>query len=128
MFRRSRLVRALEDRVSDAYEHWVDKSFASYHITQGLLLPSDLKMSDDSDKKMLSVCDRYYDDCLYQRLKVHCDEAGQSNMRRGYADCALPLILEHNTPNNSVSILWAETSGTRGHKMNPLFRRRDRHG
>ena len=85
-------------------------------------------MSVDADEAMLSICDRYYDDHLYQRLKEHCDEAGQTNMKRGYADCALPVILEHNTPNNSVSILWAETAGKSGHKMTPLFRRRDRHG
>ncbi len=119
---------ALEERVADADQNWPERSFASYRITQGLLLPADLKMRDDTDETMLSVCDRYYDDHLYQRLKEHCDEAGQTDMKRGYADCALPVILEHNTPNNSVSILWAETSGKPGHKMNPLFRRRDRHG
>jgi hypothetical protein len=77
---------------------------------------------------MLGICDAYYDDQLYQRLKKHCDEAGQKHMRYGYADCALPIIMEHNTPNNSVSILWAETDGKLGRAMNPLFRRRDRHG
>lgn len=118
---------ALEERVADAYQNWRKKSFASYKITQGLLLPADLKMSGDADEAMLSICDRYYDDHLYQRLEKHCDEAGQTSMKRGYADCALPVILEHNTPNNSVSILWAETAGELGHKMTPLFRRRDRH-
>ena len=49
-------------------------------------------------------------------------------MRYGYANCALPLVLEHNTPNNSIPILWAETQGKLGHPMRPLFRRRDRHG
>ena len=119
---------ALEKRVADADQKWPEKSFAPYRITQGLLLPADLKMGGDLDEAMLSICDRYYDDHLYQRLKEHCDEAGQTSMKRGYADCALPVILEHNTPNNSVSILWAETSGKSGHKMTPLFRRRDRHG
>lgn len=119
---------ALEERVADADQNWPERSFASYRITQGLLLPSDLKMRDETDELMLSVCDRYYDDHLYQRLKKHCDEAGQTDMKRGYANCSLPVVLEHNTPNNSVSILWAETDGKDGHQMNPLFRRRDRHG
>lgn len=119
---------ALEERVADANQNWSEKSFASYRITQGLLLPSELKMRAEKDKLMLSICDRYYDDHLYQRLKEHCDEAGQTDMKRGYANCSLPVILEHNTPNNSVSILWAETAGKVGHQMSPLFRRRDRHG
>jgi hypothetical protein len=29
-------------------------------------------------------------------------------MKYGYANCALPLVLEHNTPNNSISLLWAD--------------------
>lgn len=118
----------LRKRIKTANEEWLDRTFASYKITQGLLLPAEVKMSDPADKAMLAICDKYYDDHLYQRLKKHCDEAGQSDMKRGYADCSLPLILEHNTPNNSVSILWAETQGRTGHKMTPLFRRRDRHG
>ena len=42
--------------------------------------------------------------------------------------CALPVVLEHNTPNNSIPLLWAETAGADGaHAMEPLFFRRDRH-
>ena len=59
----------------------------------------------------------------------HCREAGQSDMKLGYANCALPIVLEHNTPNNSIPLLWAETTGKGGaHRMRPLFYRRDRHG
>jgi hypothetical protein len=49
-------------------------------------------------------------------------------MKYGYANCALPVVLEHNTPNNSIPLLWAETEGKSGVKMHPLFFRRDRHG
>ena len=31
---------------------------------------------------------------------------GGSNGRLGFADCALPVVLSHNTPNNSVYLLW----------------------
>ena len=116
------------ERVEDANKKWKEKSFGAFDITEGLLLPASLKMIGGNDTDMLTICDKYYDDHLYQRLKKHCDEAGQTDMRRGYADCALPLVLEHNTPNNSLSILWAETTGKLGHTMRPLFRRRDRHG
>lgn len=119
---------ALEKRVAEAREKWAERSFATVEITEGMLLPRSLKMTGGVDDPMLAVCDKYYDDQLYRRLKKHCDEAGQKDMRRGYADCALPLVLEHNTPNNSISLLWAETNGKLGHPMRPLFRRRDRHG
>ena len=119
---------SLDARVSDAKYNWTEISFSTVKITEGMLLPDNLKMTDYDDKPMLAMCDKYYDDSLYQRLKTHCDQAGQTHMRRGYACCALPLILEHNAPNNSISLLWAETDGTHGHIMRPLFRRRDRHG
>lgn len=118
----------LGSRVEEAYQTWGEKSFNTVTVTEGMLLPSSLKMAGGDDAAMLAVCDTYYDDQLYQRLKKHCDEAGQKDMRRGYADCALPLVLEHNTPNNSISILWAETTGKHGPAMRPLFHRRDRHG
>ena len=118
----------LECRVAEACEEWAECSFDRVEITEGMRLPQGLKMTAGASDPMLAVCDAYYDDQLYQRLKKHCDEAGQNDMRHGYAYCALPLVLEHNTPNNSISLLWAETNGKCGHAMRPLFRRRDRHG
>lgn len=119
---------ALKERVADASANWTERSFAHVDITEGCLLPDRLKLTEPNDATMLKLCEAYYDHQLYIRLKKHCDEAGQSNMKFGYADCAIPLVLEHNTPNNSLSILWAETRGKLGHPMEPLFRRRDRHG
>lgn len=118
----------LEGKIDHAKRNLGDRSFGEVTITEGLRLPASLKMVDDTDAAMLDLCERYYDDHLYRRLKKHCDEAGQSDMKRGYADCALPVVLEHNSPNNAISLLWAETSGRHGHAMRPLFRRRDRHG
>lgn len=119
---------ALDARVKTAHEAWTERDYSEVAVTEGLLLPLSLKLQPDTDGPMLALCDKYYDDELYLRLKKHCDEAGQSDMKLGYAQCALPLILEHNTPNNSIPLLWAETTGGHGRRMSPLFRRRDRHG
>ena len=48
---------------------------------------------------------------------------GKSSMRFGFADGRLPLVLSHNTPNNSIYVLWAED----GHKVLGLFPRVSRH-
>ncbi|MGR3506326.1 MAG: phosphoribosyltransferase-like protein [Paracoccaceae bacterium] len=119
---------ALENRVAVAYANIPNRSWGKWSITEGLRLPETLRMIGGQDDHILDLCERYYDHHLYQRLKEHCDEAGQDNMKLGYANCALPIILEHNSPNNSISLLWAETDGSDGHPMRPLFRRRDRHG
>ncbi|MES0069402.1 hypothetical protein NKJ73_26890 [Mesorhizobium sp. M0074] len=131
---------ALVERVTEASEKLDNKSFGRALITEGMLLPSDLKIATidkatrvatptyEADEPIVDLCGRYYDHDLYMRLEKHCTEAGQTDMKYGYADCALPLILEHNTPNNAIPILWAETDGKLGHRMHPLYFRRDRHG
>ena len=48
---------------------------------------------------------------------------GKSSMRFGFADGRLPLVLGHNTPNNSIYVLWAED----GHEVLGLFPRVSRH-
>lgn len=120
---------ALEQRLGDAEAEWEAKSYGSYTITEGLLLPESARLTDATDPQVLDLCERYYDHSLFVRLEKHCRQAGQAHMRRGYAECALPIVMEHNTPNNSISLLWAETPGGDGvHRMRPLFHRRDRHG
>ena len=52
----------------------------------------------------------------------HAD-VGKTTMRLGFADGRLPLVLSHNTPNNSIYVLWAED----GHKVLGLFPRVSRH-
>jgi hypothetical protein len=47
---------------------------------------------------------------------------GGTDLKYGFAGGALPLVLSHNTPNNSLGLLWAE-----GSKMRPLFPRITRH-
>lgn len=131
---------ALEGRIEEAARKLVDRSFGDAVISEGLRLPPDLRLGSvdqatgkviatrANDESYLDLCDTYYDHELFLRLEKHCNEAGQADMKYGYANCALPLVLEHNTPNNSAPILWAETEGKSGRSMRPLFLRRDRHG
>ena len=119
---------ALHKRIEDFRHNRNKRDFYEIDISEGMLLPQALKLCATADEPILKMCEKYYDHQLFDRLKEHCDEAGQESMKLGYANCALPLVLEHNTPNNSIPLLWAETTGEKGHKMCPLFRRRDRHG
>ena len=97
-------------------------------VTFGAVFPADMPIdkSNDLDKKFIELTRKYYDPII--RTK-HTDVGGVEHMGLGYGGCALPVVLEHNTPNNSVALLWAETSGDRKTipAMRPLFRRRQRH-
>jgi hypothetical protein len=61
------------------------------------------------------LCEKYYLDEL-------ADEH-TGNVRFGYDHCGLPLVLHHNSPNNSIYPLW----NRRAHRS-PLFVRYERHG
>jgi hypothetical protein len=113
---REREDRIRRDRSSDWFSTPVVFSF-------GTVLSPELKLNESTDAEFLSLVDTYYDPSIET---VHT-MVGGSSVARGFGDCALPLVLDHNTPNNSVALLWAESEGKRGPAMRPLFRRRQRH-
>lgn len=91
----------------------------------GHLLQSKNILSFVTDKTFLELCDVYYDPSIENE---HGREADHDDLRYGYGKSLLPLVLEHNTPNNTVAILWADSLGLPAtHAMVPLFRRRQRH-
>lgn len=57
--------------------------------------------------------DELLDDMLYEyydsRIEDEHTRTGGTNVIHGYGECALPLVLSHNCPNNSVYLLWGQT-------------------
>lgn len=101
------------------------------HISFGTVLPADLPLglSEGRDDAFIELTQEYYDPII--RTK-HTDVGGVAHLGLGYGGCALPLVLDHNTPNNAIALLWAETEGgnregVAAPAMRPLFRRRQRH-
>lgn len=75
---------------------------------------------DKQDEPLAELAELYYDEVLTDEHK------GRAPL--GYADCALPVVLSHNTPNNSVSLLWADTTQEEDSlKRKALFPRYERH-
>src|SRR5262249_51215478 len=70
------------------------------------LLPKDLKLvrEDGSPIGRLIEDERYYDPDIHDE---HFAKGGTADARYGYAECGLPLVLHHNTPNNSVALLMS---------------------
>jgi hypothetical protein len=82
------------------------------------------KLPDDivvTDPYIISLCQWFYDPVL--------DDEHKDKASLGYSGCALPLVLEHNTPNNSISLLWADTSDDPRSSLHrhALFPRYERH-
>lgn len=85
-------------------------------------IEKDVSLSAAEDGPLMSLLakPRYYDDRASDR---HIAIGGTDDARLGFAKCALPLVLSHNTPNNSVYILW----GPEEYSFSGLFPRVSRH-
>ena len=79
------------------------------------------KLARPGDDAILNLAeaDAYFDN------KADDDNAavGGGSFQFGYAKCQLPVVLSHNTPNNSIYVLWAEDV----HCVHGLFPRISRH-
>jgi hypothetical protein len=119
-----RALKAARERNAEASKELGANWFRSVEFDASTTLTAGAFVDAADEAQFIELADHYYDAVLEDR---HAAESGDPNMRRGYAQCSLCVILENNTPNNSLSLLWAETTGTKGHAMRPLFRRRTRH-
>ena len=81
------------------------------------VLEKNLQFDRDLDPGFNNLLERYYDPRI---MNEHLEVGGDSAMY-GFASCGLTIILPHNTPNNSVSLLWAPEP------MTALFPRLERH-
>lgn len=77
------------------------------------ILPNSVRVLRGSGE-LSAICEQYYD----RRI---ADEH-TSDVTFGYDGCGLPVVLHHNTPNNSLYFLWARKWG------DALFARYERHG
>ncbi|MCK9918027.1 hypothetical protein MXD81_53695 [Microbacteriaceae bacterium K1510] len=84
-------------------------------------LPPSAKLDDTRDTKIIALAnnDRYFD----PDSDDEHSEVGGTSSRLGYAGCRLPLVLSHNTPNNSIYLLRGEYDQT----FTGLFPRVSRH-
>ena len=99
----------------------------SYGMT--LLPNTPIDADSECHEAFVELTRAYYDPVIETK---HTAVGGVTHLGLGYGGCALPLVLEHNTPNNSIALLWAETGGgvvdgVERPAMRPLFRRRQRH-
>ena len=90
----------------------------SIEVVQPLL--DHISLNSVETPNYLKIVNKYYDSDVEDE---HFRKGGQADAKLGFGKCALPLVLNHNTPNNSVFLLWAYTNlSVRG-----LFPRVSRH-
>jgi len=116
---------AIEERHRLKSEEAGEKDwFRHVEFTFGMVFPDSFSVHAKDELEFAELVHIYYDDSIET---PHMKKGG-SDARWGFGDCGLPLVLEHNTPNNTIALIWAETAGEgEAHPMRPLFRRRQRH-
>ena len=88
------------------------------------VLPEDIVVASAACPDLTALLEKRYDP------GVETTHTGRVAL--GYKQCGLPLVLDHNTPNNSVATLWARSDPKaekydKDNHMSPLFPRRQRH-
>ena len=68
-------------------------------FSQGMSLGSDFPVTAKSHPDFAALIENYYDNDIENE---HMRKGGD-NAEFGFGHCGLPLILDHNTPNNSIA-------------------------
>jgi hypothetical protein len=81
-------------------------------------LANEITLNQGVKPEVDALIEKYYDDTN----ETASTRLGGTDLRYGFSGCGLPLVLSHNTPNNSIGLLWAD-----GPQMRSLFPRITRH-
>lgn len=100
------------DCVQKLYE---DAKFTSHH--------------EEDAKAMLDIIKqkRYINESQLTEAYKKSYAEGDDNYHLGYKQCALTVVLNHNTPNNSLPIIWQPKREDKNKPLYPLFYRITRH-
>jgi hypothetical protein len=98
----------------------IDKAGLGWDLRVVQILPDSLSQIGNP---IATLSQKYFDPVLRDEHKA---KGGDPAL--GFGGFALPVVLHHNTPNNSVGLLWADSSErVDGVKRSALFPRRERH-
>ena len=95
---------------------YISKELANYCTEQSILVPDitavyelspEMALDRARDRDFLALVDGN-SSTRTRPLDEHEGKGGTDTVKRGFAACALPLVLAHNCPNNSIYLLWAD--------------------
>jgi hypothetical protein len=72
------------------------------------ILPDEVCLSDQKDADIIDLLKQYYDALI---VTESFRKGRNERPYLGFDECGLPLVLSHNTPNNSIPLLWYEEGG-----------------
>lgn len=110
---------AATEKIYDGAKDFLQDDVGCFHVTVVQRLQPEICLRPQDDEPFVSLVEKYYDPSLEDE---HTKKGG-TDLKFGFAGGGLPLVLSHNTPNNSLFLLWAE----QGCSVRALFPRISRH-
>lgn len=103
-------------------DEWSKKTKTAYNFVFKSIqeIPDTIRIGYIDNKNIIDILTKYFDDSI---IDDHYRKGKYDRPYLGFNECALPLVLSHNTPNNSIPLLWFEE----GRKYKGLFPRVARH-
>ena len=80
-----------------------------------------IALTKENDLDMYKITESYYDPKIEEKTSYQTGNMTYPFL--GYNGCALPIVLHHNCPNNSLNILWYNPQE---YKIRGLFPRTER--
>lgn len=100
----------------DHIEYWTERftsenGYKPLQVRVLCTIEPEVSVTHILDRAVTGILDHpnYYDAKVEDE---HTEIGGTKDVRHGFAGCALPVVLSHNTPNNSLYILWGPESKT----------------
>lgn len=110
---------AAVDNIQSSAADFLGEDSSCFEVAVVQRLQPDACLLRGAQHPFADLVEDYYDPCLEDE---HTKKGG-TDLKFGFAGCGLPLVLHHNTPNNSLFLLWAEE----GCEVRALFPRVSRH-
>jgi hypothetical protein len=92
----------------------------TYHVEAVQDFSDTIRVRKGGGAAINGLIDSYYDHSVFDE---HLKKGGTEDGKYGYAAGGLPVVLHHNTPNNSIALLWSYD----GKEVVGLFPRVQRH-
>ncbi|KAA9041008.1 hypothetical protein FW778_02925 [Ginsengibacter hankyongi] len=110
------------DNITAGITEWKEENGIEFPCTVNCLLLIDdtTKNKIIEDAAIMSFISRYFDDTV---VDEHYKKGKHELPYLGFNECGLPLVLNHNSPNNSIAIFWLPADK----KYKGLFPRISRH-
>ena len=110
------------------------KKYPDFKIKVGCvqLLDDDAKFTNHTEPDAKAIMEiisdpSYINEQAFTKAYLKSYQEGDKRYYLGYKQCALTVVLNHNTPNNSMPIIWQPKRVEKNKLLYPLFYRITRH-